>query len=473
MSLSLASLAPSSSASYASAGRQFLSFWAYFTSSYVLSSFSSLPPEAATDAVLAAFVSWMAVEKKLAPASCRSYLLAVRSLLRLAGRGSSLPIHGGSTADRCLTGVSRIFNADRSRPPRSPLTVSILSRLKAWLANNLSPNTNPCTWPHFSRLLFFAVLTCSFAAGLRISELLPTASNPLRGLRVSDVFGFDEVTGDIHPVVQAMRSRHLGPWVLFIRESKTDSSHAGLAKVVANLADGNICCPALALREFWEASLLSGQRSDSPDPLLFVTTSGSAYSDDSYRAHLTEALRSAGVPDAESYSTHSARIGAASSLVHAGVETSGVERALGWKPTCAPMVHRYSRTDFSDILKAQRAMFSVPSPTVVNLRAVKARPTSVLLSSAPHVSSIPPSNSSSAIGPIRRSSVPQTVPPQHPHSLFCLPSVQSSFSLARATAQRINLASQRSGAIVYSSPDPSRIPQALQSSSEGSSIGPS
>ena len=255
------------------------------------------------------FATWLAHSRNLAPSSVSAYIAAVRSWH--IDLGAPDPTRGATRLARLLRGIRR----SRSSPALTRLPVT--NRLMTVLHSALSALT-------FDHVMFWAACCTAFFGFLRVSEF--TCSGlyvPSRHLSLADI------TWDV-----------AGHFRLCVKSSKTDQFHRGCTILLG--PSGRQICPVTALYRYLVI------RGSSPGP-LFVCASGVPLSPSLVNAWLRSILKAAGVPG--NYSSHSFRIGAATSAALAGVPDHVIKLLGRWSSDC---YLRYIRTPPQVILQTAR-----------------------------------------------------------------------------------------------------------------------
>ena len=233
------------------------------------------------------FVTWLAQFKLLAPSSITTYVSAVRSLHIDAGLLD--PTAGALRLRRLLQGVRR-HPSSPARSPRLPITNEILRVLAQALE-----------FPSFDNIMFWAACCTAFFGFLRVSEFsCPGIFVPSQHLSRHDV-SWDPA----------------GFYRLFLKRSKTDPFASGYTVLLG--PSGQSICPVAALSRYLSI------RGHAPGP-LFLRSNGQPLSPFLVNSWLRSILASAGIHG--NYSSHSFRIGAATSAALSGIPDH-VIKALG------------------------------------------------------------------------------------------------------------------------------------------------
>ena len=244
-----------------------------------------LRPVPASDETLTYFVGYMR-RRQLTLATARQYLAAVRRLHLQWGQ--PMPPGLPPFTDAAIRG----YPLREVRTPvraRHALTVEILCQLKGRLAQLV-----PAVW---DQRCIWAACTVAFYGGLRSSEYLVTGPN--RGLRRQDVY--------------------LTPGTCMVQLGVQKTQQHGSPPWLSLPATGTATCPVRSLYQYVAArdALFPS------DGALLVLQDGCPLT----RPHLNHILRTAlGV----GFSSHSLRIGIATSACTAGVDDHVIRRLGRW-----------------------------------------------------------------------------------------------------------------------------------------------
>ena len=270
-------LAPSSRRVYSVAQR------AYFT----FCSLYKLPVLPASEFSLMLFVTWLSQDKGLAPSFISTYLASIRSLH--VDFGLPDPTNGALRLRRILR-AARPIPGSTPRPLRLPITVPLLAIIAQALDS-----------PTFDNVMFWAACCTAFFGFLRVSEFTCYGPyDPIMHLSRSDL--------SLDPA---------GFYRLYLKRSKTDPFALGCTIILG--PSGRRICPVIALSRYITL------RGTSPGP-LFILANGLPLSPSVVNTWLRSILSATGIPGY--YSSHSFRIGAATSAARAGVPDHLV-KALG------------------------------------------------------------------------------------------------------------------------------------------------
>ena len=280
------SLAPSTRQSYLSGQRRFIEFCVAHSLLH-----PSDCPFPVSESTLEMFVAHLA--SSVSYGTIKSYLCAVRSLQIDLGYGD--PLVATPRLEHVLRGIRRALSLKSPiRPPRLPVTQNLMLLIRTSL--NLAD---------FDHAMFWAAFCTAWFGFLHVSEFTspPSGFDPAVHLSLNDV----AVDCHLHPSAV----------FLTIKASKTDPFRKGVQLYLPRT--DRLLCPVSSLSYFLH------HRGNLPGP-LFVFSDGTALS----RRHVTDRLRSilaaAGVDG--NFSSHSFRIGAATSASAAGLSDSLI-RTLG------------------------------------------------------------------------------------------------------------------------------------------------
>ena len=286
------SLATNTRATYNSGTKAFINFclhYRQFTTHH-----SILPASEDTLLLFATYLS-----QRVTPSTIKVYLCAVRNLHIESGLPN--PMDQLYRLPHLLRGIKRLYSQEKRT--RLPITPSILLSFRTLL--NLQ-------W-HDHIMLWTAMLVAFFAF-LRSAELVALT------------------VGDISTCTSSIPSP-LPTYILSIRASKTDPFRRGCQIRLAP-SGHPLLCPAKALMDYLHRTRLSQSST------LFVWASGTTLC----RATLSNCIKwlatSTGINE-HLYSTHSFRIGAATTASAAGMPDSLIKSMGRWS---SDAYHAYIRT---------------------------------------------------------------------------------------------------------------------------------
>lgn len=273
--------------------------WAVFTTWCTARGRSPLP---ATDATLAEYVSAM-VDADAGPPSIEQAIATIRRRHRDAG----LAGQPNTTAARLVLRTHRRARAEAGHQTRQA-PPAVVTALRA-----MADQTDPTTPIGLrDRLL----LTLGFAMMARRSELV--------ALALTDVTEVDEGL------------------LIRVRMSKTDPDALGATVPVLYASDPGMC-PVRLCRD-WRTLLTKHHIVDGP--LLRSVTRhgriGAGLSGDGARRIVRRLATAADLPDAQMFSAHSLRAGAATAAAMNGAPVNAIALQGRWSPG-SPVVHGYIR----------------------------------------------------------------------------------------------------------------------------------
>lgn len=256
------------------------------------------------------FVTWLSRYRHLAPASIATYIAAVRSWHIDAGLPD--PTAEAKRLHRLMRGVRH-----RSHPSSTTQRLPITNHLLQVIARALAV-------PSFDHAMFWAASCTAFFGFLRVSEFTcPGTFDPSRHLGFCDV--------QLDPS---------GGYRLLLKQSKTDPFGRGCTVYLG--PSGRPICPVAALSRYLSF------RGSAPGP-LFVLRDGRPLTPSIVNSWLRSILSSAGVHG--NYSSHSFRIGAATSAALAGVPDHLIQALGRWS---SDAYLRYIRTPPQQLLAVPR-----------------------------------------------------------------------------------------------------------------------
>ena len=293
-------LAPSTTRSYASGQRRFLTFCQD----------SQVEPSPLVEHTLCMFCAHLAREG-LSHQTIKSDLSAIRHCHIMEGKGDPFIANAFPLLQYVLRGIKR-SPANPSRQPRLPITPAVLLQLKrVWSPLALTDRDYTMLW---------AACCLGFFGFMRAGEFtVKTQSDfdPSVSLMTSDI------SVDSHETPVMVR--------VVLRQSKTDPFRQGVS-IYLGKTQGDLCPVSAILAYIAIRPPVVGP--------LFVYRDGSFLTRDKLVSALKQALRTAGM-DTKGYSGHSFRIGAATTAALKGVEDSVIKMLGRWESSA---YQRYLRT---------------------------------------------------------------------------------------------------------------------------------
>ncbi len=303
-------LAPSTKRNYRSAGLRYKEF---------CSQFGDVPFPPVED-VLILYVTRLALHSS--HSNIKVHLAAIRYFSIFYTSDS--PIHTFQRLYYLIKGVKRSQGRSRKKPLRAPITPSVLIRIHTWLMASSKPLGE--------RLMLWAALLIAFFGFLRVSEY--TASHKMKYDHLSTL-----TMSDVTLEVDRIR--------LHIKASKTDPFRDGVTLTIAR--NGSVLCPYQALCEYVRV------RPNGPGP-LFVFPNAKFLT----RYDVNKVLREA-TGGAVSTSSHSLRIGAASTAASVGCPKWLIQCMGRWNSDC---FRNYIRVSSAMLEKTSRALARCTSGSV-------------------------------------------------------------------------------------------------------------
>ena len=272
-------------------------------------------PLPASELQLAEFITYLADIARIAPATIKIYMAAVRSLHIECGHKD--PFEGTTLPHRVFTGVKRIRGVT-SYLVRLPITLTILHRLIAQVRRS--------SWlSRIEQLMIGTACSLCFFGFLRSGELIR--------LERSDI------------TTAAEPSKHLK---VHLRASKTDPFRQGCTLSVGctNPTSTPICAVCL-MYTYLKAT------QHRPSKNLFSWDGGQALDKARFVNTVQRLLKESGCPNYESYKGHSFRSGAATSAAEMGVPDWLIKCMGRW---ASDAYQTYIKTPLVAVLHASRAI---------------------------------------------------------------------------------------------------------------------
>ncbi len=271
---------------------------------------------------ITSFISFLNSIKGLQVSSIKSYISGIQFFHKLLYGAPSPEISNSQTA-MLIRGIQR------SRPTRPdsrlPITLDILTKCIHTLRTYYQPPSTAHTLDAMFLLAFFGFLRCS---ELTISSKFDPAINPT----IADLTILDSETISF-----------------LVKQSKTDQTKKGHFVYIFNLPSPiqpyQAVCEYLRLRIF---------QAKSPLEPLFLDHTNKPASRAWFQKHLRSVLLSAGI-SAKNFSSHSFRIGAATSAAQKGLTKHQIQTLGRWS---SEAFQSYIRTDQSHIKLAHQTLIS-------------------------------------------------------------------------------------------------------------------
>lgn len=247
------------------------------------------------------FCAWAATERNKTAGAIRSALSALRNFTGAIGKKTTA--FDSPLLESVKNGCRKIIPS-KKRPLRLPITVWLLARLLPLVRDQ----------PLDARTMFAAAVVGVFGL-LRSSEFLNKPPYGCTLLRRNVEFRPDRV-------------------VLHLTRSKTDKGTTGVH--VTLFRNHGPLCPGM-----WASWALSTAEDTRPSAPLFQDSEGNAIDYNSFHAFLKSLCASYGL-ETGNISSHSLRIGGATTLIELGVHISTVKAIGRWTSDCYILYIRIS-----------------------------------------------------------------------------------------------------------------------------------
>ncbi|XP_058628355.1 uncharacterized protein LOC131538499, partial [Onychostoma macrolepis] len=275
---------------------------------------------------ITSFISYLNANKNLQASSIKGYLSGVQFFHKLTF-GSPSPGIASSQTSMLIKGIQR---AQPNRPdPRQPITLEILTKCISTLRRGYHSIHTARTLDAMFILAFFGFLRCL--------ELTITSNfNPKNHPTFSDLSVLD---------TEAIS--------YFIKQSKTDQARRGHVVYIFNLQS-----PIQPYQTLLAYLHYRSPQAKLPSDPLFVDDSDRPATRFWFQKHLKSVLLLSGIP-AGHYSSHSFRIGAATTAAQKGLSQPQIQALGRWT---SEAFKTYIRSDRFHIREAQRTLLSFQMP---------------------------------------------------------------------------------------------------------------
>lgn len=311
-------LAPSTKKSYLAGQKRYFSF---------CNSINALPIPTTED-ILLTFVSYLA-QDGISHATIKVYLSAIRSLHISKGLHEVYSAQLTPRVEQVLKGIKKEDALKHSKQARLPVTLDILTRLKPIMLHYPGGHDGILLWAACC-LAFFGFLRCGEFTVPSQSEFDPSTHLSLADIAVD--------CREAPTVIQ-----------VHIKQSKTDPFRQGVHLYLGKT--GNNICPVEAMLPYLAI------RGATPCP-VFILKDGSFLTRQKFAALVATCLGKANISD-KGYSTHSFRIGAATTAKEAGISDLHIKMLGRWKSEAYQLYIRTPRTQLAKLSK----LISQPKPT--------------------------------------------------------------------------------------------------------------
>lgn len=269
---------------------------------------------------ITSFISFLNSIKGLQVSSIKGYLSSIQFFHKLMF-GCPSPEISNSQTSMLIKGIQR------SRPTRPdsrlPITLDILTKCIHTLRTNYQPPSTARTLDVMFILAFFGFLRCSE---------LTTSSK------------FDP---DINPTISDLSVLDSETISYLIKQSKTDQAKKGHFIYIFKLSS-----PIQPYQAVLEHLRLRNSQAKSPREPLFIDDTKKPVSRFWFQKHLKSVLQSSGIP-AKHFSSHSFRIGAATSAAQKGLSKQQIQTLGRWS---SEAFQSYIRTNQFHIKAAHQTL---------------------------------------------------------------------------------------------------------------------
>ena len=227
---------------------------------------------------------------------------------------------------RLLKGIKRLEGRKYRKPKRTPITPSLIQQLGI--------NLFRAPIKHSDKVMLWAAMLVAFFGFLRVSEY---TSDHVHTYDPQFTLCFDDI--------------RISPWVadLTLKCSKTDPFREGITVRVAY--NGTPLCPVTALSNYLVSHPGTGP--------LFQFSDGRFLT----RRGLMRILNSIKPREVKNMSTHSFRIGAATTAAAAGYPKWAIQALGRWSSDCYRIYVRISNNTISSLSRAMAAItHAIPTP---------------------------------------------------------------------------------------------------------------
>ncbi|XP_039541789.1 mucin-5AC-like [Pimephales promelas] len=269
---------------------------------------------------ITSFISYLNSIKGLQVGSIKGYLSGIQFFHKLMYGGPSVEINNSQTS-LLIKGIQR---SQPTRPDaRQPITLDILTKCIQVLRSGYQPLSSARTLDAMFILAFFGFLRCS--------EIAITSK-------------FDP---KIHPTISDLSVIDGETISYLIKQSKTDQTKKGHFIYIFNLASQIQPYQSILAYLQWRSP-----QAKSPLEPLFLDESKKPVTRFWFQKHLKSVLQQSGIP-AKNFSSHSFRIGAATSAAQKGLSQQQIQALGRWS---SDAFQSYIRTNRFHIKKAHQTL---------------------------------------------------------------------------------------------------------------------
>ena len=271
------------------------------------------------------FVGWLMSVRKVKSSTINSYLAGIRQQHII--QGMEAPVIRSAIVKQILKGKRNMDNIkDRDNPSRLPMTIGLMKKLKQ--------ATREWDAPLIDKLLMWAIATIAFHGGFRIHELLCKAETFFDP-------DFCLMSNDVTIVTNQSNEKMLKIRLKCPKEDKT-----GKAIFVEVHETQGTLCPVKAFAR-WSSRAVT----DFNLP-LFRKNSGETVTGKAMNKWLKARLQGVVDYNKGKYSSHSFRIGLASTMAEKGLSISDIKEAGRWSSKAYEIYLKLPQTKRANAAKA-------------------------------------------------------------------------------------------------------------------------
>ncbi|XP_067225205.1 uncharacterized protein [Chanodichthys erythropterus] len=269
---------------------------------------------------ITSFISYLKSIKGLQVGSIKGYLSGIQFFHKLNYGAPSTEINNSQTS-LLIKGIQR---SQPSRPDsRQPIALDILTKCIHTLCTSYQPLNTARTLDAMFILAFFGFLRCS--------EIAITSK-------------FDP---KVHPTISDLSAINSETISYLIKQSKTDQAKKGHYIYIFNLSS-----PIQPYQTVLAYLKIRNAQAKSPLEPLFIDASNKPATRFWFQKHLKSVLQQSGI-SAHNFSSHSFRIGAATSAAQKGLSQQQIQALGRWS---SDAFHSYIRTNRFHIRKAHQTL---------------------------------------------------------------------------------------------------------------------
>lgn len=264
------------------------------------------------------FIGWLMSVRRVKANTISSYLAGIRQ--EHMARGLTVPQVRSELIKRILKGKSNMDNVEnRRKRDRLPMTIKMMKLLKQ--------ATRDWQAPLLEKLMMWSIATTAFHGGFRIHELLCRSQS-----------NFDPDFALLGKDIIIKTDHRSGEKMLKITLKNPKENRTGKSVVVEVYETQGTLCPVKAF-DRWSS------RADISEELpLFREASGENVTGKKMNKWLNARLENVIDQDKGKYSSHSFRIGLASTMAEKGLSTEDIKEAGRWSSKAYEVYLRLPQT---------------------------------------------------------------------------------------------------------------------------------